>query len=480
MNHSEAHDSYALEQPGALSVSHLVHTLRKYAAMIAITMIAVMIGYAIVALLIFLRAPSRRITSLPFRLQFPGASAGRYPNGLIFSAADITDTAVLLSVYRANHLEHFMPFELFSNSVFVTESNHDYQMLALEYEGRLADPKLSPIDRERIEREYQHKRDSLSRADFTIAITHTSTADVPPQVAQKVLSDILAAWAKRAIYDRRILQYPINVMSTKVLDRSMMERNDYVIALAMLRNRVSDVLQNIDTLLNEIPGVALVRTHDQLSLGELKVQLEDLLRFQIDPLITTARSSGMVKNPAFDLRVLEAQVAFNQRRLDAARSREAAIRSAFAAYEQSATTGTSTISTTTTNATQPQTQPTYRSQDAVTTQVSDSFIDRIVELAGRQVDRDYRQGMVGKIQAAALEVVPAEEAVAYSTQLLNDFKSGPAIATTPDAAQMLRQGSDEAFAQLDGTINRVYEIYTTAAKLTNPTTQIYTEAGAPV
>src|SRR5438045_5364597 len=123
MDHPEAHDSYAAEPAAPFSISHLLRTIRSYAGMIIISLIAVMIAYAIVALVLYLRAPSRRVTSLPFRLQFSGAVNGNYPNGLTFSPADITDTGVLLGVYKTNHLEHFMPYETFSNSIFVSAAN---------------------------------------------------------------------------------------------------------------------------------------------------------------------------------------------------------------------------------------------------------------------------------------------------------------------------------------------------------------------
>ena len=481
MNSSESHTPYSAAQPGAFSVSHLVHTLRKYAAVITMAMIAVMIVYAILALLFYLRNPSRRVTSLQFRLQFSGASSGRYPNGLIFAASDVTDTSVLLNVYRANHLEQFLPFEQFSNSVFVTSLNFEYQLLAMQYDARLADPKLSPIDRDRIEREYQHKRDSLSKSDYAIAFNHQPGAELPQQVTYKVLSDILAAWGRRAVYDRRVLLYPVTVMTTKVLDRSLMERNDYVISLAVLRNRVAELISNIDTLSTTVPGITQIRTHDQLSLGEIEVQLEDLLRFQLDPLITTARSSGMVKNATFDLRVLEAQLAYNQRRLDAARMREAAIRNSFAAYEQtsSVSEANTMASATGTPGGAQQTTPPARSGGENAAVVNDSFLDRIVDLAGREADRDFRQKMVREIQAASMDVVPAQEAVSYSAQLLNDFKSGSPLPSTPETAELLRNGSAEAFSALESAINHVYEIYTTSSKLTNPTTQIYTETAAP-
>jgi len=201
----ESHTSYAPETSNPFSISHLVHTVRKYSTVIIVSMIAVMILYAIAALAYYLRTPSRRVTSLQFRLIFPGANTGKYPNGLNFAPADITDTPVLLGVYRANHLDQFVPFEVFSNSVFVTSVNFEYQLLAMQYDARLSDPKLSPIDRDRIEREYQHKRDSLSKSDYAIAFTHQPGTDVPPQVTRKVLSDILVAWARRAVYDRRIM-----------------------------------------------------------------------------------------------------------------------------------------------------------------------------------------------------------------------------------------------------------------------------------
>jgi hypothetical protein len=53
-----------------VSLSHFVHTLRAYRIVIVLSMIAVAIAYALVALILLLRSPAQKTTSIPFRLDF--------------------------------------------------------------------------------------------------------------------------------------------------------------------------------------------------------------------------------------------------------------------------------------------------------------------------------------------------------------------------------------------------------------------------
>src|SRR6266852_1024933 len=90
-------DATDLQQP--VSLSHFVHTLAAYRIPIIGSVIAVGIVYSIVAIILYLRAPSERITSQSFRLEFNGATQGQYPNGAKFNSADIVSLPVLLKVY---------------------------------------------------------------------------------------------------------------------------------------------------------------------------------------------------------------------------------------------------------------------------------------------------------------------------------------------------------------------------------------------
>lgn len=141
------HDPYEMHEGEGLSLSHLVHTLQKYAGIIVLSLLSVVLLSGIVASVVYLRSPSQQFTSLPFRLEFQGANRGQYPNGTKFSTTEITATPILLKVYKENDLARFVNFERFSRAIFVLESSQAYEVLVLEYQARLSDAKLSPVDR---------------------------------------------------------------------------------------------------------------------------------------------------------------------------------------------------------------------------------------------------------------------------------------------------------------------------------------------
>lgn len=477
MSHDDSRELAADTQPHIISIRDVVQTLGQYAAAILLSVTAVGVTYVLIAAYVYLRSPARVVTTLPFRLDFRGAAVGQYPNGLRFSSADVVNAHILNEVFHRNRLGDLIDFQSFCGSVVVFEANRALNRLNAEYEARLADPKLTPVDRERIERDFDAKRESLAKSDYALAfIDGSGGKSVPPSVIEKTLRDILAVWARQAVVEHKVLDHMVPVLSPNVLETSLFESTEQVVALAILRNRVVSILNNID-LIAKTPGIDLVRTKKtQASLAEVRLELEDVLSFRIDPLITAARSSGMVRNPQAALRALESQLAYSRRQLEAARGREQALRSAFAMYEQkneSAPAGDSR--------TAPSTPPEPETRnETVMPQLSDSFLDRIVLLAARSSDRDYRQRMVDSIKDAALMTVPAEQSVAFNEKLVQDFKANPPAPGPAEQAGALREDWNRTLAALRGSVVQVNELYIAASRLTNPETELLTITGPPM
>src|SRR5207237_2165941 len=121
------------------------------------------------------------------------------------------------------------------------------------------------------------------------------------------------------------------------------------------------------------------------------------------------------------VRFLQDQLDYDQRQLAAARKRADSIRDTLAVYEQSMPAG--------------QALNTSRSQanrgaasaaETVTPQVSDTFIDRIVDIVSKSADAQYRQQIVNDYRRQLALVIPLEQAVAYDTAILTDMRSGGA------------------------------------------------------
>src|SRR5437868_6055336 len=149
------HDDFASETS---SPAHAIRALWSYQTAIAVALASVALLYGIVAVVLLLAAGSDRSTTLRFRLNFEGASEGRFPNRQRFSPADIVSTWVVNDVFQADELSRFTTPAAFARALAVVDSNNEYEAAWATYQARLTDPRLTPIDRERVLREWEAKQ----------------------------------------------------------------------------------------------------------------------------------------------------------------------------------------------------------------------------------------------------------------------------------------------------------------------------------
>src|SRR5258708_2629953 len=245
-----------------------------------------------------LLAPSERVASVHFRLMFTGAAQGKYPNDTPFSPMEIVATPVVTEVFKANDLERFSSYNDFKDALFVQQSSPEIDLLTYAYEARLADTKLSTVERANLETEYKGRRESLSDPTYTLSLRRSERlSKLPPDLAEKTLNNVLATWAQQADTRKGVLKYDVPILSSKVLSRETIQGLDYLVAADRLRAQAVRIVRTIDKL-SEEPGAMTVRTPpDEISLPELRAKLEDVVRFEIEPLMGTIRTEGITKNP---------------------------------------------------------------------------------------------------------------------------------------------------------------------------------------
>lgn len=471
------HDPYEMHEGEGLSLSHLVHTLQKYAGIIVLSLLSVVLLSGIVASVVYLRSPSQQFTSLPFRLEFQGANRGQYPNGTKFSTTEITATPILLKVYKENDLARFVNFERFSRAIFVLESSQAYEVLVLEYQARLSDAKLSPVDRERIQKEYELKRASLGQADYSLNFVSSKDIEIlPASTVNKVLSDILKEWANYTVTQKKALQYRVSVLSANIIQKPTgAEAADYILGTRILRSRIDKVLRNIEQI-KEIPGAELARTaKEEVSLDEARLRLEDIVRFRIEPLIGMIRAEGLVRNQASTIRFLEEQLTYDTRELKEAEERTRVLRDALSLYTQKPANVFADA-----NTWQRNNDPSPRSGQTVMPQLGESFLDQLVNMTGELADREYRQKTVDQIKDAGLNTVPLLSLVQYDQQLIETVrKSTPAATPTAEAEQIVQRQFDAIYADVSKTIADINEIYATLSRNLNPSTELFTLTAPP-
>jgi hypothetical protein len=460
-----------------MSISHLVRTLHAYAPVILLSLAAVALAYIVFAIAVYVFSPTQRITTQKFRLDFKGASEGLYPNGVKFSSSDITSTPVLLQVFNENHLERFTKFPSFSRALFVLESNPDYERIAAEYQGRLADPKLSAVDRDRLQREWQAKSASLAKSDYSLNWLRSSeTAGVPESVVRKVLTDTLQAWSRYATSEQRVLQYRVSIFSPEMLSGSA--DGEPIVAIHVLRSKIYKILGNVDDL-REVPGSDLIRTSNGMSLEEIRLRLTEIVRFRLEPLAGRVGTSGLIGDRATAVRFLESQLAYDQRQLKSAQDGAEAIRQAMAVYSLDQRGFTSEAANAASTTTSREARQLQRTGETVMPQINDSFIDRLMMLTSQSNDLQYRQKAVDEYHRAVVLSIPNQQAVTYDQEVLtlvkNSTGGGPALQAADVHAEIV--ATEKEARQLLGKVN---EVYSTLSNNLNPSKEIYSLTAPPV
>jgi len=456
------------------SVTQAVRALRSYATTISLAMLSVASLCGAVTLLIYLRAPAQRTISQQFRLNFRGASDGLLPNGARFSSSEIVSGPILLKVFTADGLSRFTSYEKFSRSFFVLQTNSAYERLVAEYEARLSDTRLSPADRDRLYQELEFKKAGVSKNTYALCYLPVQRSDgLPATVARKVLLDILNAWAEAAINEQHALDYRVPVLAPRILDAAPAMNEEPVIAIQVLRSRINRVIDNVDRL-RQMPAADLVRTGDGASLDEIRLRLADTVRFRLEPLVGVASDSGLVLNPLTTTQFLESQLAYDQRRLNAAEVRVEAAREAMAISIDSHQR-TEALDTPEGDA------PTRssRASETVMPQITETFLDRLIGLTRQVVDSPYRQKLIEDYQMAVANTIPAQEAVTYQSEVLKRIRTGTTKRRHADEAAV-RFKLQSATTEARRLIGQVGEIHASLSRTMNPSTQLFSLNGPAV
>jgi hypothetical protein len=472
--HHQLDREILLEPEPPVSLSHFTHVMRSYRPVILLSLAGVVFAFLIFAIAASLLGPAEQLTTQIFRLDFAGAGKGEYPNKTKFNIADIINGPILTRVWQDNHLGDYISFGNFSRAVFVLESNRQYDQLAAEYQAKLADPKLSPVDRERLQREYEQKAESVAKNEYAINFDrHAASHSIPEPLARKVLLDILNDWADFAVNQQHVIAYQVSVLSPGVLNPSAIEQSDVVAAIEALRSKTNRIMMNVDKI-QALPGATLARTPaDHMSLEELRIRLDEIMRFRLEPLLTAVlhSASNLINDRATTIRFLESQLAYDQRQLESAQRLADSIRESIAVYEQPA--ATETVASRGTKAPE-----TPKSGEAVMPQLSDTFLDRLVAMTGRGADAQYRQRMVDDYRRAVADSIPLKQAVAFDTALLDDVRKPSGGGTNLNAAAV-RAEIDQSRADVGQLINKMNELFQLVSRNMTPSTQLFTLTSPP-
>ena len=452
-----------------ISLRPLLRSLWSYRQVVSLAVAGVMACFAVAMLVAYVFQAVERLGTLEFRLLFQGASQGQYPNGTLFSSAEITSTAVLTEVFETNDLERYGSYDNFNNSIFVLQSNPELEILSYEYTAKLAASGLSPVDRTSIEEEFLTRRESLTNPQFSLNLREDARlSEMPPPLVSKVLDDVLATWARQAAERKGALRYYIPVFSKNILRSDLIDAEDYITGIDVLRAQVRRIIDNIDQVAT-LPGATVVRIGDgRTSLAEIRVNLEDVLRFQIQPLV---RMTGLSRDPESLGRYIDDQLFQISLQRAETEKRVTAVQQSLRAYMLQSQAVAVPEAGSGSGELMPTVGP---GGEAMMPQLGESFLDRLVEMTRMNSDIEYRQQLTDRVINESVAMAALEREQAYYEDL-----SRPRVEPT-DAGQeseltIITAKFQGAFDQVATAVDRVNAIYDElSTQNLNPTTLLYT------
>lgn len=389
MNRSPSTDDFESSPGNSLGLGDIVNSVWNLRLRIALVALvgAVVAGFLLIAAIGFM--PAKQQSQLKFRLLFQGADKGLYPNGAKFVPSDLVSTPVLQEVYRRNRLETFIPFEDFKNALVVTNSNAATDRLQREYENRIKDRRLLPVDRMKLESEFAARALAAQDGEYTLLLeVEGAFTRWSGNLAGKVLGDVLYVWAEQS-RNRGVFRFDFNILSDNILNEISADVSDYPILLDRIRITMDRVSTNLEQL-SKTPGARLVRAGDKkISLEEVEVLLRDDLRYRLRMIEIPVYALGLERERIMSDAYVTEQLFRIQRETENFETRKGNVQQALLKYSESRAAGQGDVADGT-GSTRP---------------AAGSFLDQVLDLSVQGGDIAFRQSLVKEQLALSEQII---------------------------------------------------------------------------
>jgi hypothetical protein len=185
---------------------------------VAVTGTVTLLVAALGAFYLWRWQPVRRASVLSFRPTFQGATAGTYPNGLPFASSDIAAAPILDLVFDKNTLQEYCSRDAFRGGFYVEQRSDQSAFLDAEYQARLADNRITAVERQALQAEYEAKRQALPIQYRLVFVRPRECSAIPHVVVAKALDDVLNTWAEESERKRGVLSLQVEVLTPSMLD----------------------------------------------------------------------------------------------------------------------------------------------------------------------------------------------------------------------------------------------------------------------
>ena len=370
--------------------------------------VTIILAVLIVAAFMILRVvvPTATTTFISrVQFTFPNADVGRYPNYVRFTINELVDPTILDQVYNELELKRFgVSREEFYSAFSIRPFSPTEQEIVDSFRQQLADRRLTLPERERLEQQLRNRLEAASRGAAELSFTLPGPLVLPPEVGRAVVQRVPRVWAQTAIEKKGVLKIPGFTAVEKVIPEETIDRQSLPLTILTLIE-VSKRLDDRLFAMRKIPGMETLRDDiSGKSFRDLEWDVRDLQLFHINPLRAALTTYAFPKNEREMHDVLQQRISYLEIQ-EANATRQAQAIGESLAHFVDATSGL--------NRGAPERRSEQGAAGGTTIpQVSESFIDKIIELARASVLAYQNQTFITDRTNDQLEL----------TRLANDYR----------------------------------------------------------
>lgn len=380
-----------------------------------------------------------------FELNFEGLSQQRFPDGTPFLLSEVVGRPVLAKVHEDLALlaTHDLSLLELSNALQIAPYSADYQRLVQTARSQVKSETLEG-DLSRISQQLGTDLKAAQSGAMQLSLVLPQSRALEDAVAFEILESVVRAWAVSAVNDRGVLGLDVPIYTAIMFDASRFKLLDYLVAIELLIENIDLVQANIERV-QQVPNASNIRdTQTQFNLEDTAKALVDVAQIDLQLLADPIRQFGLSQDPntmrlLYQRRMAELKIA-----RDSLQDRV--------------------------QATQDVTNIGLASDEGLAqswSQLGDSFIDRLIDLAAQGEDEASRQALTNQIleyQQQLVSLAQEEAELLDVLARLDRFTANTRSASQVTFEDALQVSVDQSFvdilSQLTHYTNIVERIHT--------------------
>jgi hypothetical protein len=272
------------DEGDVISLSPLWELICKYHRWLEVGLgILLVVGVGLLGAL-WLVLPKQSRATMDVSFVFPDASSAFYPNKLPFHPEDLLENVLLRRNFQINQVNRWMIYDDFKSSFSLRQAGQELLALGREFQGKLDDRKLTPVERQKLEEEFRSKLVKIPNTTYQIIWNQKgrSAQLIPTAEIEKILADIPRLWAQEFVEKKKVLlnstQIPGKMVASSNLDES-----------SFLLTELTDRIRALVVGLNEIkklPGIYLASLPNGRNIADVDLKCLALLEGKLPKIRT--------------------------------------------------------------------------------------------------------------------------------------------------------------------------------------------------